>query len=200
MKLNVMDNQASWVITKFLTTKKCNNLLVEPNNHRVNVAERAIKSFKMHFISASWQPTASSPPSVVGQINTTSRDNPQHVTLITTWSHNVSIWSYPRSIRLEPFFPCPSWLQGCDIQSPWITRILGQQRHWHMVHQAIDEPLPLQPFFHLWDSSLPCLRIRRVIPTTLSSAVPNVKRAPPGSLMNSLQLYMCSHWRKGAGF
>jgi hypothetical protein len=39
MKLNAMDNQASQVITKFLMTKKCNNLLVEPNNHSVNAAD-----------------------------------------------------------------------------------------------------------------------------------------------------------------
>jgi hypothetical protein len=47
-----MDNQASKVINKSLTLNQCNNLLVEPNNHRVNVAERAIQTFKAHFISA----------------------------------------------------------------------------------------------------------------------------------------------------
>jgi hypothetical protein len=31
---------------------KCNNLPVEPNNHRVNTAECAIQTFKAHFISA----------------------------------------------------------------------------------------------------------------------------------------------------
>jgi hypothetical protein len=52
MKLNLKDNQASQIITQFLTTKKCNNLLVEPNNHRVNAAEQAIQTFKVPFISA----------------------------------------------------------------------------------------------------------------------------------------------------
>ena len=52
IKLNVMDNQASRVIKKYLTKQQCNNLLVEPNNHRVNVSEHAIQTFKAHFISA----------------------------------------------------------------------------------------------------------------------------------------------------
>ncbi len=47
-----MDNQASRVIKKYLTKQQCNNLLVEPNNHRVNAAEHAIQMFKAHFISA----------------------------------------------------------------------------------------------------------------------------------------------------
>ncbi len=52
IRLNVMDNQANKVITKFLDEQQCNLLLVEPHNHRVNAAERAIQTFKAHFISA----------------------------------------------------------------------------------------------------------------------------------------------------
>ncbi len=47
-----MDNQASKVIKKYLTTQQCDNLLVKPNNHRVNTAEHAIQTFKAHFINA----------------------------------------------------------------------------------------------------------------------------------------------------
>jgi hypothetical protein len=47
-----MDNQASQVIKHYLTLKKCDNLLVKPDNHRENAAERAIQTFKAHFISA----------------------------------------------------------------------------------------------------------------------------------------------------
>jgi hypothetical protein len=46
-----MDNQASKVIKKFLTPKQCDLMLVEPNNHRVNAAERTIQTFKDHFVS-----------------------------------------------------------------------------------------------------------------------------------------------------
>ncbi len=52
IKLNVMDNQASKVIKEYLTLQRCENLLVEPNNHQVNASERAIQTFKAHFISA----------------------------------------------------------------------------------------------------------------------------------------------------
>jgi hypothetical protein len=52
IKLNVMDNQASQVIMKYLTLKQCNNLLIEPNNHRVNTAEQTFQTFRAHFISA----------------------------------------------------------------------------------------------------------------------------------------------------
>ncbi len=99
---------------------------------------------------------------------------------ITTWSHNVGIWSYTRPIQLEPFSPCPPQLLGCDIQSPQITRILGQQGHQRVVHWAVNEPLPLQPFLHPQDSSPPRLRIRGTLPEILSSAIPNVDWAPLG--------------------
>ena len=52
IKLNVMDNQCTKQIKKFLTDKDCELMLVEPHNHRVNAAERAIQTFKNHFISA----------------------------------------------------------------------------------------------------------------------------------------------------
>ena len=52
IKLNVMDNQCTKQIKKFLTDNECELMLVEPHNHRVNAAERAIQTFKDHYISA----------------------------------------------------------------------------------------------------------------------------------------------------
>jgi hypothetical protein len=52
IKLNVMDNQCTKQIKKFLTANNCNLLLVEPHNHCVNAAERMTQTFKDHFISA----------------------------------------------------------------------------------------------------------------------------------------------------
>jgi hypothetical protein len=52
IQLNVMNNQACMVVKEYLTAKECKNMLVKPNNHRVNSAERAIQTFKVHFISA----------------------------------------------------------------------------------------------------------------------------------------------------
>ncbi len=52
IRLNVMDNQCTKQIKKNLTANDCDLMLVEPHNHRVNVAEHAIQTFKDHFISA----------------------------------------------------------------------------------------------------------------------------------------------------
>ena len=51
-KLNVMDNQATKHVKKFLTENECKLQLVEPHNHRVNAAECAIQTFKDAFIAA----------------------------------------------------------------------------------------------------------------------------------------------------
>jgi hypothetical protein len=51
-KLNVMDNQATRYIKHFLTEDECDLQLVEPHNHCVNAAERAIQTFKDAFITA----------------------------------------------------------------------------------------------------------------------------------------------------
>ena len=49
--LNVTDNQAAQPLKAFLETKECKWQFVEPHNHRVNAAERAIQTFKNHLIS-----------------------------------------------------------------------------------------------------------------------------------------------------
>jgi hypothetical protein len=51
-KLNIMDNQATKHIKKYLTKNESKLQLVEPHNHCVNAAEQAIQTFKDAFISA----------------------------------------------------------------------------------------------------------------------------------------------------
>eukprot|EP00804_Cyclotella_cryptica_P000273 CCRYP_010218-RA/>CCRYP_010218-RA protein AED:0.29 eAED:-0.05 QI:0/0/0/0.5/1/1/2/0/769 len=48
---NVTDNQAAQSIKTYLTNEKTKWHFVEPNNHRINAAERAIETYKNHFIS-----------------------------------------------------------------------------------------------------------------------------------------------------
>ena len=50
-KFNVMDNEAITAINKLLTQRDSKFLLVKPHNHHVNAAERAICTFKNHFIT-----------------------------------------------------------------------------------------------------------------------------------------------------
>jgi hypothetical protein len=47
---NIMDNVASKTVQKFLQDEDIGLQLVEPHNHRVNAAERAIQTFKNLFI------------------------------------------------------------------------------------------------------------------------------------------------------
>ena len=48
---NVTDNQATKPIKSFLKTEQYDWQFVEPTNHLFNAAERAIQTFKNHFIS-----------------------------------------------------------------------------------------------------------------------------------------------------
>ena len=61
IKLNVMDNQCMKQIKKILTDNDCKLMLIEPHNHHVNAAERAIQTFKIILSVPSRRPTAKSP-------------------------------------------------------------------------------------------------------------------------------------------
>ena len=50
-KINILDNVASKTIKTYLQKEKIQLQLVEPHNHRVNAAERAMQTFKNHLIS-----------------------------------------------------------------------------------------------------------------------------------------------------
>jgi hypothetical protein len=50
--LNVMDNECSTAVERYIRSEKINIQLVPPHNHRANAAERAIATFKEHFIYA----------------------------------------------------------------------------------------------------------------------------------------------------
>ena len=49
-KFNVTDNQATKPIKEYLAKEDGKWQFMEPSNHRVNAAERAIQTFKRHFI------------------------------------------------------------------------------------------------------------------------------------------------------
>ncbi len=52
IRMNVMDNQATKHIKKFLTKKECDIQLVEPHNKQLNAAKQAIQTWKDAFIAA----------------------------------------------------------------------------------------------------------------------------------------------------
>ena len=57
-QLHISDNECSTAFKRFLTNHNINLQLVPPYDHRTNPAERAIGTFKDHFISG----LASLPP------------------------------------------------------------------------------------------------------------------------------------------
>ena len=59
--LNVIDNGLSKAVQNYITSQNVGCLLDEPNNHIVNVAKRAIQTFKNHFISGLWSIDADFP-------------------------------------------------------------------------------------------------------------------------------------------
>eukprot|EP00804_Cyclotella_cryptica_P022237 CCRYP_017934-RA/>CCRYP_017934-RA protein AED:0.24 eAED:0.19 QI:0/0/0/1/1/1/2/0/738 len=50
-KLNVMDNQCSKAVEKYIKSTKADIQLVNPDDHRVNAAERTIQTWKEHWLS-----------------------------------------------------------------------------------------------------------------------------------------------------
>ena len=50
--LNIMDNECSKAVEAYIRKEKIAIQLVLPHNHRVNAAERAIATFKDHFVAA----------------------------------------------------------------------------------------------------------------------------------------------------
>ena len=50
-KLNITDKECSKTIQKYIASQECEWQLVEPNKHRVNTVERAVQTFKNHFIA-----------------------------------------------------------------------------------------------------------------------------------------------------
>ena len=50
LKFNIMDKEASTAVKRYITNANVNYQLVKPDNHRVNSIDRAIRTFKNHFV------------------------------------------------------------------------------------------------------------------------------------------------------
>eukprot|EP00804_Cyclotella_cryptica_P002038 CCRYP_007429-RA/>CCRYP_007429-RA protein AED:0.44 eAED:0.44 QI:0/0/0/1/0/0/2/0/148 len=50
-KLNVMDNQCSKVVEKYIKATKATIHLVNPDDHRVNASEQTIQTWKEHWLA-----------------------------------------------------------------------------------------------------------------------------------------------------
>jgi hypothetical protein len=110
IKYNVMDNQCTKQIKKFLTNNDCELMLVEPHNHRVNAVERAIQTFKDHFISALATTDSKFPlklwDKLTSQVETT-------LNLMRASQSNPSISAYGAIWGLYDWNRFPLALPGC---------------------------------------------------------------------------------------
>jgi hypothetical protein len=125
IKLNVMDNQCTKQIKKILTANDCDLLLVEPHNHPVNMAKRAIQTFKDHFISA-LATTYSKFPLQLWDKLTSQVKNTLNLMQALRIGPDMSAYEAIWGPRLESLPSCIPGMQGSDIQIPQRMRIVGK--------------------------------------------------------------------------
>ena len=107
-KMNVMDNQATNYIKKFLAKKECNLQLVEPHNYRVNAVERSIQTFKDVFIAALATTDQDFPLQLWDRLAPQVQDT---LNLISASQINPNILAYEALNGPSEAAPCP--LQPC---------------------------------------------------------------------------------------
>ena len=76
--LNVTDNEASKAVQNYIKSKDVDWQLVEPDNHRVNAAKRAIQTFKNHFSGWPRNCRQGIPPPTVVLSSHPSQNDPEH--------------------------------------------------------------------------------------------------------------------------
>jgi hypothetical protein len=101
-KLNVMDNQATKVIKAYLKPRHVDLQLVEPHNHRVNAAERAIQTFKNRFIGALGTTDSDFPVQLWDKLAPQVPGLHQSTPSISHQSRPFRLRSPRRPLRLEP--------------------------------------------------------------------------------------------------
>jgi len=192
--VNVMDNQGTKYIKKFLTEKGCQLQLIEPHNHRVNAAERAIQTFKDAFIAALamtdrdfllqlWDKLA---PQVQDTLNLlrTSRTNPEILA--------YEALNGPYDWNRYPLAP-----PGCKAGGPWI---MGIPWHRRMIPGPIQGPLLVQFVLCSRIKSVPYIRVGRTLPAALPTPEPKPGRASEsthGRVANGNNRCGGDHKRKG---
>jgi hypothetical protein len=126
-KLNIMNNQATKHIKKFLTQNDCKLQVVEPHNHCVNATECAIQTFKAAFIAALATTDSDFPLQLWDRLTLqvqdmlnmlrASRINKKKSAYETLNGHTIGINTH-----------LPPWLQGICVQRWGHTRLVGITR------------------------------------------------------------------------
>jgi hypothetical protein len=128
-KLNVMDNQATGHIKKYLTENDCKLQIVEPHNHCVNAVEWAIQTFKGVFIASLATTDSDSPLQLLDRLTPQVEDTLNMLRASCVDPIQIGVQDPQWTIQLEPLSPCPTWVQSCCLQGRQHTRIMGIPRH-----------------------------------------------------------------------
>jgi hypothetical protein len=126
-KLNVKDNQATKHNKKILTDHECKFQLVEPHNHQINAAERAIQTFKDAFIAALATTDSEFPLQLWDRLTPQVRDTPN---LMRASRINPSISAYEALNGSYDWNQYPLAPLGCkaivykdgDTRGSWASR------------------------------------------------------------------------------
>jgi hypothetical protein len=110
--LNIMDNQATKHIKQFLSENECELQLVEPHNHRVNTAERAIQTLKDAFIVALATTEVDVPLQLWDKLTP---KLPQSHEMLPNRPIIIRVRNNERTVRLESIPTCSTWMQGNRI-------------------------------------------------------------------------------------
>ncbi len=170
-KLNVMDNQATKHIKQFLTKNECRLQLVEPHNHHVNAAERAIQMFKDAFIAAFTTTDSYFPLQLWDKITPQVQDMLNMMRASRSGSHQISIWSAEWTIQLELVSTRTTGMQSSGVWGWRHTRIMGFTRSRRVVPRSPKGPLLVGSLLHFRDKSVLHIRVNWIVPPTLSNTM-----------------------------
>ena len=142
-KLNIMDNQATKHIKKYLTKNECKFQLVEPHNHRINTAEQANQTFKDAFISALAMTDSNFPLQLWDKLTPQVRDT---LNLLRTSRIDPSKSAY--EILNGPYnwnrYPLPPpWMQNHRLQGRQHAQFVGIARHQGVVSGPVQRSLSM---------------------------------------------------------
>eukprot|EP00804_Cyclotella_cryptica_P030317 CCRYP_011858-RA/>CCRYP_011858-RA protein AED:0.36 eAED:0.36 QI:0/-1/0/1/-1/1/1/0/366 len=120
-QFNVLDNEASHAITEYLRRQDIKWQFVPPNEHRINAAERAIQTFKNHFISGLCSTDRDFPSQLWDKLLQQAQDslNMLHTYRIDPAKSAYEILDGPHNFNQNPWAP-----PGCRaiLHEPGTTR------------------------------------------------------------------------------
>jgi hypothetical protein len=133
-KHHIMDNECS---EEFKAMIKKNNMtyqLVPPHDHQRNLTEKAIQTFKAHFISISCG-TGTNSTTSLGLVATPSGAHPQHVMMIHGHTNSFIIHICLGATGLQPKSFCTTWLQGGSPYHARCTQDVGRPHSKRILHR-----------------------------------------------------------------